>query len=40
MKIIIPIPAYNEEDSIGHVIKEIKEVMQQTKYDYNILVVK
>jgi len=38
MKVIISIPAYNEEKTIGSVLKEIKEVMSKTKYDYKILV--
>lgn len=38
-KIIITIPAYNEEKSVSWVIKEIKGVMNKTNYDYNILVV-
>ncbi len=37
-KIVITIPAYNEEDSISWIIKEIKEVMNNTNYDYQILV--
>ena len=37
MKIIITIPAYNEEKNIGGVIKNIKEAMN--KEDYKILVV-
>lgn len=39
MKIIITIPAYNEEKSIGAVIRDIIEVMDQGKYNYEILVV-
>lgn len=39
MRIIITIPAYNEEDTIGNVISEIKQVMDKTKYDYKIMVV-
>ena len=39
MKIIVTIPAYNEEKSIVRVIKNIKEVMNQNNYDYKILVV-
>lgn len=38
MKVIISIPAYNEEKNIGGVIKEIKDVMNKTKYDYKVLV--
>jgi glycosyltransferase involved in cell wall biosynthesis len=39
MRIIITIPAYNEEDTIGNVIGEIKQVMDKTEYDYKIMVV-
>jgi len=39
MKIIITIPAYNEESTIGTVIQDIKQTMSQTKYDYEIIVV-
>ncbi len=39
MKVIITIPAYNEERSIGKVIGSIKEVMNKTTYNYEILVV-
>lgn len=39
MKVIITIPAYNEEKSIGKVIHCIKDVMDETKYSYRILVV-
>lgn len=38
-KIIITIPAYNEEKTIGKVLNEIKEVMNTTDYDYNLLLV-
>ena len=37
-KIIISIPAYNEEESIGKVIQEIKLVMNRTRWQYQILV--
>ena len=37
-KIIIAIPAYNEENDIGRVIDEISSVMRATQYSYNILV--
>jgi len=37
VKVIISIPAYNEEKTLGEVIKEIKEIMGS--YDYSILVV-
>jgi len=39
MKIIITIPAYNEERTIGKIIEEINLVMKNTHYDYEILVV-
>jgi len=39
MKIIITIPAYNEESTIGTVIQGIKQTMIQMKYDYEIIVV-
>ncbi len=37
--IVISIPAYNEEKSIGNVINSIKKVMNKTKYKYKISVV-
>ncbi|MBS3140736.1 glycosyltransferase family 2 protein [Candidatus Woesearchaeota archaeon] len=37
--IVITIPAYNEEKSLGNVIKEIRKIMDKTKEDYKILVV-
>ena len=41
MKVIITIPAYNEEKTISHVIKDIKDVMNTSKYksDYKVLVI-
>lgn len=39
MKIIITIPAYNEQDTIGVVIDDIKRVMVGLEYDYEIIVV-
>lgn len=39
MAIVICIPAFNEEETIGRVIKEIKEVMDKTNHNYKILVV-
>jgi glycosyltransferase involved in cell wall biosynthesis len=39
MKITVTIPAYNEGKSIGRLIKEIRDVMDSGKYNYNILVV-
>ena len=38
MNVIISIPAYNEEKTIVPVLKEIKSIMNNTKYSYNILV--
>jgi len=38
-KIIITIPAYNEERTLPVVLEEIKTVMQSTSYKYEILVV-
>ena len=38
MKAVITIPAYNEEKTIGLVIREIKEVMGKASYNYQILV--
>ncbi|MBI5871579.1 glycosyltransferase [archaeon] len=37
-RIIVAIPAYNEEQSISFVIKEIKSVMDETNYNYKIFV--
>ncbi len=37
--IVISIPSYNEEKSIGLVINAIKQVMSKSKYKYKILVV-
>ena len=39
MKILISIPAYNEEDSLRNVIEEIKLIMEKTPYTYQIFVV-
>ena len=38
MKVIITIPAFNEEKSLGFVINEITDAMRMTNYDYKILV--
>ena len=38
MQIIISIPAFNEEKTLGNVIKEIKLEMLKTNYKYKILV--
>ncbi|MBI2559344.1 glycosyltransferase family 2 protein [Candidatus Woesearchaeota archaeon] len=39
MRIIVTIPAYNEEKTLGEVIKKIHEVMKSNRYNYTILVV-
>ena len=39
MLVVITIPAYNEEETIGGVIEEIMAVMAKTHYKYKILVV-
>ena len=39
MKVIITIPAYNEEANIAQTLEEIKRVMSQTKYKYELQVV-
>lgn len=39
MKVIVTIPAYNEEKTLGNVLGSIKAVMDQAKYDYRLLVV-
>ncbi|MEK6950839.1 MAG: glycosyltransferase family 2 protein, partial [Nanoarchaeota archaeon] len=39
MKVIITIPAYNEEKTIPRVLAEIREVLSSTAYRYEILVV-
>jgi len=36
--IIITIPAYNEEKTLGPVIQEIRNAMKETPYQYQILV--
>jgi len=38
-KVIITIPAQNEEKTIGILIEKIKSVMNKTNYDYKIIVV-
>tara|TARA_Y100000034_G_scaffold131836_1_gene193463 strand:+ start:2093 stop:2965 length:873 start_codon:yes stop_codon:yes gene_type:complete len=38
MKILITIPAYNEESDIGKVLQEIKGIMDYNEYHYEILV--
>ena len=39
MRIIITIPAYNEEKTLGQVLKDIKKHVSKKDYDYSILVV-
>lgn len=39
MFVVITIPAYNEQDTIGNVIKNIDDVMKFTKYQYKVLVI-
>lgn len=39
MKIVISIPAYNEENTIAQVIQDIKRVMGNTKYKYVISII-
>ena len=39
MKIVITIPAYNEEKTIGSLINNIHKVMVSGKYDYKVMVV-
>jgi len=39
MKVIVTIPAYNEEATIGTVIRDVRKVMDLQKLDYKIIVV-
>jgi len=39
MKVLISIPAYNEEKTIAGVIRDIKKVMDKTSYQYKIMIV-
>jgi len=39
MKVIVTIPAYNEEKTIGKVLEDVKKVMTSQKKDFSILVV-
>ncbi len=39
MKILVTMPAYDEEATIGGVIKGIRDVMDKGKYNYGILVI-
>ena len=38
LKVIVTIPAYNEEKTIGKVIQKIKKVMDNTKYAYSYII--
>lgn len=38
LKVVVTIPAYNEEKTIGKVIQKIKEVMDNTKYAYSYII--
>jgi len=38
MRVVISIPAYNEERTIGRVIQAIRKVMNSTSYTYKVLV--
>ena len=39
MKIVVTIPAYNEEKTIAKVVEKIKKVMSRNNYNYDILVI-
>ena len=39
MKIVVTIPAYNEENTIGKLVDSIEKVMGKGKRDYAVLVV-
>ncbi len=39
MKVVITIPAYNEEKTVGKVIDNIKEVMAASGYSYEVIIV-
>lgn len=39
MKIVITIPSFNEERTIGNVIEEVKKVMEKNSFDYKVLVI-
>lgn len=39
MKVVITIPAYNEEKTLSPVLEDIKKVMQKAGYHYHVLVV-
>jgi len=37
--VLVTIPAYNEEKTLGKVIEDIKQVMDKQEYDYKVIVV-
>ena len=39
MRVVITIPAYNEERTLGRVLQDIHTAMKHTKYSYQVLVV-
>tara|TARA_Y100000310_G_scaffold177911_2_gene177894 strand:- start:4849 stop:5733 length:885 start_codon:yes stop_codon:yes gene_type:complete len=39
MKIVVTVPAYNEEKTIGKLVSDIRKVMSKGRYDYKVLVV-
>jgi len=39
MKLVVTIPAYNEEKTIGKIITDIKKVMGENGFDYRLLVI-
>jgi len=39
MKVVVTIPAYNEEESIGKVVENIKKTMRKAKWKHEIIVV-
>ncbi|MBI2647153.1 glycosyltransferase family 2 protein, partial [Candidatus Woesearchaeota archaeon] len=39
MQILVTIPAYNEERTIGTLIEKIHKTMRNNRYNYNILIV-
>jgi glycosyltransferase involved in cell wall biosynthesis len=38
MKVVVTLPAYNEEKTLGRVLQDIKKVMSETSYDCRLLV--
>lgn len=39
MKVCVTIPAYNEEETVGEVVGDCQEVLEESGYEYEILVV-